>query len=52
MFELKVCFPPADGADQSKLTEKAKELQALIMRLESEKYDLEKRFKGQQVDVS
>lgn len=40
-----------DGADTSKLTDKAKELHALIMRLESEKYDLEKRFKAQQYDM-
>jgi len=39
------------GADSGKLTEKAKELHALIMRLESEKYDLEKRFKTQQYDM-
>lgn len=39
------------GADSSKLTDKAKELHKLIMRLESEKYDLEKRFKGQQYDM-
>ena len=41
-----------DGLDQSGLTEKAKELHKLITRLEGEKYDLEKRFKTQQVDVS
>lgn len=40
-----------DGADSAKLTDKAKELHALIMRLESEKYDLEKRFKTQQYDM-
>lgn len=40
-----------DGADTSKLTDKAKELHSLIMRLESEKYDLEKRFKAQQYDM-
>ena len=40
------------GFDSGKLTEKAKELHNLIMRLESEKYDLEKRFKAQQYDVS
>ena len=39
------------GADSGKLTEKAKELHSLIMRLESEKYDLEKRFKAQQYDM-
>ena len=42
----------ADGLDQSGLTEKAKELYKLMYRLESEKYDLEKRYKQQQVDVS
>ena len=41
-----------DGMDQSGLTEKAKELHKLICRLEGEKYDLEKRFKTQQIDVS
>ena len=41
-----------DGFDSGKLTDKAKELHNLIMRLESEKYDLEKRFKAQQYDVS
>lgn len=39
------------GFDSGKLTEKAKELHNLIMRLESEKYDLEKRFKAQQYDM-
>jgi len=39
------------GFDSGKLTEKAKELQNLIVRLESEKYDLEKRFKAQQYDM-
>ena len=39
------------GFDSSKLTDKAKELHNLIMRLESEKYDLEKRFKAQQYDM-
>ena len=41
-----------DGADGAKLKSKANELHALIIRLESEKYDLEKRFKAQQIDVS
>jgi Troponin len=41
-----------DGLDSSKLSEKAKELHTLIYRLEGEKYDLEKRFKAQQIDVS
>jgi len=40
-----------DGLDQSKLSAKAKELHALIYRLEGEKYDYEKRFKAQQVDM-
>lgn len=40
-----------DGFDASKLSEKAKELHKLIYRLESEKYDYEKRFKAQQVDM-
>jgi len=40
-----------DGLDAPKLTEKAKELHTLIYRLEGEKYDLEKRFKAQQIDV-
>jgi len=41
-----------DGMDQSGLAEKAKELHKSICRLEGEKYDLEKRFKTQQLDVS
>jgi len=41
----------ADGLDQSGLTEKAKELHKIIYRLECEKYDLEKRFKMQQVEM-
>lgn len=41
-----------DGLDQSGLASKAKELHKLIYRLEGEKYDLEKRFKSQQIDVS
>jgi hypothetical protein len=39
------------GFDSGKLTDKAKELHKLILRLESEKYDLEKRFKAQQYDM-
>jgi len=39
------------GFDSGKLTDKARELHNLIMRLESEKYDLEKRFKQQQYDM-
>lgn len=39
------------GFDVEHLKDKAKELHALIARLESEKYDLEKRFKGQQFDM-
>lgn len=41
----------ADGLDTAKLAEKAKELHKTIFRLESEKYDIEKRFKAQQVDM-
>ena len=41
-----------DSLDQSGLTDKAKELHKTIYRLEGEKYDLEKRFKTQQIDVS
>jgi len=40
-----------DGFDSERLKDKARELHALISRLESEKYDLEKRFKGQQFDM-
>ena len=40
-----------DGADHGKLSERARELHAHLMRLESEKYDLEKRFKSQQYDM-
>jgi len=40
-----------DGFDSGKLTDKAKELHQLIYRLEGEKYDLEKRFKAQQIDM-
>jgi len=40
-----------DGFDQSKLNAKAQELHKLIHRLEGEKYDYEKRFKAQQVDM-
>jgi len=40
-----------DGYDASKLSEKAKELHKLIVRLEGEKYDYERRYKGQQVDM-
>jgi len=39
------------GLDVAKLTEKAKEMHKLIIRLEGEKYDYEKRFKAQQVDM-
>ena len=41
-----------DGFDSSKLAEKARELHAQVYRLESEKYDLERRFKSQLNDVS
>lgn len=40
-----------DGLDAGKLAEKARELHKVIVRLESEKYDHEKRFKAQQVDM-
>merc|ERR1712033_4128 len=40
-----------DGLDQAKLTDKAKSLHREILRLEGEKYDLEKRFKEQQYDM-
>jgi len=41
-----------DGADQAKLAEKAKELHTLLSRLEGEKYDLEKRFKTMQQEMT
>jgi len=41
-----------DGADASKLAEKAKELHNLLSRLEGEKFDLEKRYKNMQMEVS
>ena len=41
-----------DGLDSSQLAEKARELHTLILRLEGEKYDLEKRFKQLQVEVT
>jgi len=41
-----------DGADASRLADKAKELLNLITRLESEKYDLEKSYKARQMEVS
>jgi len=41
-----------DGADNSKLTEKAKELHTLLCRLEGEKYDLEKRYKAMQQEMT
>ena len=37
--------------DQGQLADKAKELHKLITRLEGEKYDLEKRYKVQQIDM-
>jgi len=40
-----------DGFDEGKLTEKAKWLHREILRLEGEKYDLEKRFREQQNDM-
>jgi len=39
------------GADNAKLTEKAKELHQLLARLEGERYDLEKRFKTMQTEM-
>ena len=41
-----------EGFDEAKFIEKAKEIHKLIFRLEGEKYDLEKRYKEQQYDVS
>lgn len=41
-----------DGADNAKLSEKAKELHTLLSRLEGEKYDLEKRFKTMQQEMT
>lgn len=40
-----------DGFEQGQLAEKARELHNLIVRLEGEKYDLEKRFKQLQVEM-
>jgi len=40
-----------EGADASKLTEKAKELHTLLARLEGERYDLEKRYKNMQAEM-
>jgi len=39
------------GFDLERLCEKARELHSLLLRLESEKYDLEERFKSQQYDM-
>jgi len=41
-----------DGADNAKLSEKAKELHTLLSRLEGEKYDLEKRYKVMQQEMT
>ena len=41
-----------DGLDSSRLSEKAKELHNQILRLEGEKYDLERRFKQLQFEVN
>ena len=41
-----------DGMEAPQLAEKARELHTQIFRLEGEKYDLEKRFKQLQVEVS
>lgn len=51
---LKQRVKPLDdlgGLNQGQLVEKAKELHKQIGRLEGEKYDLEKRFKVQQIDM-
>jgi len=40
-----------EGFDAGKLSDKAKSLHKEILRLEGEKYDLEKRFKEQQYDM-
>jgi len=50
---LKQRLKPLDvsGADQAKLTEKAKELHTLLARLEGERCDLEKRFKNMQQEM-
>jgi len=40
-----------DGADEAKLKSKAESLHKEILRLEGEKYDLEKRFREQQTDM-
>jgi len=39
------------GFEQQQLADKARELHHQILRLEGEKYDLEKRFKQLQVEV-
>ena len=51
---LKQRIQPLDtaGFDASKMAEKARELHNQLHRLESEKYDLERRFKAQLGDVS
>jgi len=41
-----------DGFDQSQLTDKYKELHSHIVKLEGEKFDLEKRFKQLQFEMS
>jgi len=41
-----------DGFDANQLSDKAKELHHQILRLEGEKYDLEKRFKQLQVEMT
>lgn len=39
------------GFDKGRLSDKAKELHKAILKLEGEKYDLEKRYKVQQIDM-
>jgi len=41
-----------DGADNAKLSEKAKELHTLLGRLEGEKYDIEKRIRDLQQEMN
>lgn len=41
-----------DGADNAKLTEKAKELHTLLARLEGERYDLDRRLRVMQQEMT